>query len=63
MKTPQKRTLIPVTDWKRFAWILYRKAHGRRCVECSNYVDFDDADMYTLEGLDEVILKHKACGD
>lgn len=61
MKTPQKRTLTPVTDWKRFAWELYLKAYGRRCVVCSKYVDFDDADMYTLAGLNEVILKHETC--
>ena len=60
MTTP--RELLKVTDWKKFAWFLYLKLYGRRCVECSNYVDYADADIYTLEGLDnEIVLFHKAC--
>ncbi len=62
MTTP--RELLKVTDWKKFAWFLYLKLYGRRCVECSNYVDYADADIYTLEGLDnEIVLFHKACHD
>jgi hypothetical protein len=60
-KTPQKRTLTRVTSWKWLALYLYRKLYGRRCVSCSKPVGDDDADLYILDGLGEVILKHKEC--
>ena len=61
-KTPQKRTLTRVTDWKKFAYDLYKGMYGRRCVECSNVVDEKDAALYTLDGLDnEIVLFHKGC--
>jgi hypothetical protein len=63
-KTPQKRTLTRVTDWKKFAYDLYKGRYGRRCVECSNVVDEKDAALYTLDGLDnEIVLFHKGCHD
>ena len=62
MTTP--RELLKVTDWKKLAWFLYLKSYGRRCVKCANYVDYADADIYTLDGLDnETALFHKACHD
>jgi hypothetical protein len=60
-KMPQKRTLTRVTSWKWLALYLYRKAHGRRCVSCSKPVDNEDAALYTMEGLDDLILVHKNC--
>ena len=56
-----KRKITPVTNWRWLAWYLYRKAYGQRCVSCSKPVAEEDADMYTMEGIDEVILKHKEC--
>jgi len=57
----QPRILHEITDWKHLAFTLYRKAHGRRCVECSKIVEPEDAAMFQMEGLDEVILIHKDC--
>ena len=59
--TLQKRTLTRVTDYKWLAWYLYRKLYGNRCVSCSKPVDAESADIYTMEDLDEAILKHKKC--
>jgi hypothetical protein len=59
----QKRDLRKVTRWKELALALYRKLYGRRCIVCSQYVDDEDAAMYTMEGLDEVILVHRDCDD
>ena len=59
MTTP--RELLKVTDFKGLAWYLYRKLYGNRCVACAKPVDQADADLYRVEGLDEVILKHLEC--
>ena len=59
----KKRGLTQITNWKLAAWTLYRKHHGLRCLVCSKLVDFEDADMYTMEGIDEVIIKHLGCDD
>jgi hypothetical protein len=59
MITPPK--LLEITDWKQLALDLYRKAHGRRCVSCGAYVDPSDAAMFTVDGIDEVILVHEGC--
>jgi hypothetical protein len=45
------------------ALALYRKLYGRRCILCRQYVDDQDATMYTMEGLDEVVLMHRDCDD
>ena len=59
--TPQKRTLTRVTDYKWLAWYQYRKLYGNRCASCSKLVEAGDSDLYWMEGLDEVILKHREC--
>ena len=56
-----KRDLRRVTDWKYLAWQLYRKQYGNRCVNCSKPVDVEDAALFQMEGLDEVILVHEKC--
>jgi|FreactTroBogLake_1042271.scaffolds.fasta_scaffold119478_2 hypothetical protein len=58
---PAARELTPITDWKNLAFTMYRKAYGRRCVACSKPVEPEEAKMYTMEGLDEVILVHEGC--
>jgi hypothetical protein len=50
-----------ITDWRNLAWMLYRKMYGRRCVECSKPVEPEEAAMFTMEGLDEIILIHERC--
>jgi len=55
--------LYPITDWRTVAWTLYRKMYGRRCVACSKPVELEEAALFMMEGLDEIILTHEVCAN
>ena len=40
---------------------MYIRAHGNRCVKCSDPVAPEDAVLWSMEGLYDLILTHKKC--
>jgi len=55
MKEPQK-----VKSWRLAALLIYFRAHGRRCVDCSFPVDLPDAELwYTEADGGTYVLTHK----
>lgn len=55
------RKVRRVRAWKVVAWRMYKKFYGTRCAKCSQPVKPEDAAVYTMDGLDELILTHRKC--
>ena len=63
LRTAANARVHRVTDWFGLAMRLYRKMYGRRCAECSQIVEETEAALFTMEGIDEIILVHERCID
>jgi hypothetical protein len=55
------RKVRRLTNWRETAVEMYVRFYGNRCVKCSRPVKVEDAALWSMDGLYDLILTHRKC--